>query len=624
MRTYRPPTSAPRPLRSRASASTARPLLASCAILALLAFPSTAQTLSPGEVRISSHPYWLESRVLRTQSRQVQVEVVVRDSSGHAVAGLTKGDFAIFDSGHPRDLSEFSVEETNAASPAAEVPAASPVVGGNPGAAKQVPGPSRWIELFFDDINTPSGDLTRAKIAARRFISEATRSGDRIGVFTASQGQVLPFTADTSAVLNFTATVESHHRMSAEGLSACPRITPYEAYLIVSNDPATTQAKLIEACNCPGQSEYSGCQTDDTTLTNVTPVGIQQLPQNLRSLLGSVVAQARATWNQTHLVTQATLNAVQEAIERLAPASGARILLFASSGFLSGDLGQEEHKLIDEALRANVAIDSLDSKGLYAEQPGGPQGEPSSVSSGPGSELTMMHEMQELGEKLDSEDYAMADFALGTGGLLFRNSNDIDYGFRELGLAPAYAYVLGFPPDEDGKYHKIKVELKNPSHNFIQARPGYFAPTKETKDANRATPKNGIDAQMSGANERSDFPLSVSAKPTSNAKGDREISVETHVEIVALPFENEKDRHDEKLTFVAGLFDAQGKFVVGKEADMQFAFKQESFDRFSKSGITGTMSLEAPPGSYQLRVVVEEGVKGEMSATSQTIRIPQD
>ncbi len=54
---------------------------------------------------------------------------------------------------------------------------------------------------------------------------------------------------------------------------------------------------------------------------------------------------------------------------------------------------------------------------------------------------------------------------------------------------------------------------------------------------------------------------------------------------------------------------------------MALPLKPETFERFSKSGIDGGMSLEAPPGMYRLRVVVEEVLRGEMGATSRNVRI---
>jgi hypothetical protein len=75
------------------------------------------------------------------------------------------------------------------------------------------------------------------------------------------------------------------------------------------------------------------------------------------------------------------------------------------------------------------------------------------------------------------------------------------------------------------------------------------------------------------------------------------------------------------LTLVAALFDAQGNMIAGKEAQMQLALKPETFERFSKTGLGGTMTLEAPPGVYRLRVVVEEAKGGKISATGRNVQI---
>ena len=100
-----------------------------------------------------------------------------------------------------------------------------------------------------------------------------------------------------------------------------------------------------------------------------------------------------------------------------------------------------------------------------------------------------------------------------------------------------------------------------------------------------------------------------------------ELRIHTHVGIQKLSFVEENGRRVNMLTFVAALFDARGKMIVGKEAQMQFALKPESFERFSESGINGDMALEAPPGAYRLRVVVEEALRGEISAFTQNVQI---
>lgn len=600
----------------------------SAAVLAvgLIAVLSAAQTLSPGEVSIRSGPYHPSISTLHVGSSEVQVGVVVRDNQGRPVGGLTKGDFAVFDSGRRCELTEFGVE-TSGASPAGTMrsPAAAvvPPSAVPPSEATSTAVPGRWIALLFDDINTSAGDLVRSKIAARRFVNEAAEAGDRIGVFSASQGQILGFTGDSRAILKSIGAVEPHPRMGAGGMTACPRITPYEAYQITSGDVIALQAKVVEACSCP---EQPNC--DPTALQSMSPSDIgngtfanQSLDPSTKSLVSTVIGQARMTWSQTRVVTQATLDAVRASVADLARKSGKRLLLFSSSGFISGDLAEPEDQIIDEALKGNVVISSLDSKGLYAEPPGGAAGQ---ESRGGRPDLTMLHDAETLADRLDSADSAMADFAEGTGGLLFQNSNDLDFGFRQLGLEPAVAYELGFRPKEDGKYHAIKVEVKNGSHAMIQARRGYFAPMKGTIVASAAAPQQQpqqqLDAEVSSSADRSDFPVTVSQKAVS-ANGGRELSVQAHVDIQKLPFEQDQDRHVDSLTFVMALLDTQGTLVVGKEAQMRFALKPDSFARFSKDGINAGMTLAAPPGAYRLRVVVEEGLRSEMSATTQNVQV---
>ncbi|HEV2306486.1 MAG TPA: VWA domain-containing protein [Candidatus Acidoferrales bacterium] len=583
---------------------------------ALLALSSTAQRLSPGEVRISISPYPAPSPTVRVASRMVYVRVVVRNSDGQPVAGLTKSDFVVFDSGHQRQLTTFSVERLNSkrATPRSKGTGAPPSGALKPTLAPQQPhGPGRWVLLFFDDINTPSGDLARAKIAANHFIEEAAASGSRVGIFTASAGQILPFSSNAREMLKSLATIASHPRMSAAAGFSCPRITPLQAYRIAHGDVESLDAKVTEACSCSG---YPPCVLPNQT--NVVELAPQSGIEAGKSPAATEVRmKAQEIWNQARVVAQTTLGTISSAVGQLAPVPGQRVLLFASSGFLSGvGLEAQVNEIINEALRTGVVVDSLDSKGLVSLAPGRPINEPPQ----PVPVQTIIYEAQTLDDKLDSEDEAMANLAESTGGILFRNNNDLDFGFRELGLAPAISYVLGFRPEEDGKYHKIKVKVSDARHDLIQARPGYFAPAKEAKNVSGPTPQDKIDREVRSSNLRSDFPLTVSDTHAQNGSG--KLTILAHVGIAKLPFETHRGRHVEELTFVGALFDARGKLVTGKEAHMVFAFKRQTFERFGKTGIGAVMTLDASPGNYRLRVVVAEPVRGETSATSRRVQIP--
>jgi VWFA-related protein len=585
-----------------------------------------AQTLSPGEVRISTQPYHPAAHVLRSVSRVVQLEVVVRDRHGRAVPGFTKDDFAVFDAGERRELTAFSVETITAATAApgnssnAPKGAAGQPAAPQPSSLAQNQDNGRWIALFFDDINTEPGNLAHAKIAATRFIREVIGSGDHIAIFATSGGRVSEFTNDSTAILAVMAKVQAHPRMSPGGLALCPRITAYEAYQIVNNDPMAMQAKVDEACHCGGTASCDVSTMLPTELMNPTSKSAGNTYGGagvLSSLISSVKSQAQQTWEQARLGSQATLDAVKGGITQLANLPGRRMLLFASSGFLSVTLDEQQDSIVNEALHASVVINSLDAKGLYAETPGIPINESVEVVELPVSSIVF--QVRSLGDRLDSLDSAMARFAESTGGLLFRDNNDLDLGFYRLGVLPTTTYLLGFTPVEDGKYHKIKVELKNAGRDFVQVRPGYFAPLAGSSE--QQSPAEKLDAVMRGSDEKTDLSSIVSEKLEASKSGERQLTIQTHIDIQKLPFQQQKDRHVQRLTFTAALFDLQGNFVTGKQSDMDLALKQENFDRFSTTGINGVMSLDAPPGTYRLRVVVQEAVHGTVSAISRQVEI---
>jgi len=582
---------------------------AAAAGLFLLTLVSAGQTLSPDEVRISSRPYQPQSQILRAESRLVRIGAVVRDSKGQVVSGLKPGDFTIYQDGKKQAISEFSIEKRQLRGASGHPAAAPPATQPNLQAQEQPPRP-RYVALYFDDLDTRFGDMRHVQLAAENFVHEGVGPEDKIALFTASGSDTVNFTPDASEVLDAIEKLKFRGRTIAS--SGCPRITPHDAYEIatepeppISSGPPQGSPTYVAIV---GEAVQCNC-IDETNLGRDCVSQQEQLVQ----------AESKQMWSSIREMSQDTLNTVQVVVDYLAKRPGERVLVLASSGFLTGTLETDVDDIVDRALRAGVVINALDAKGLYSNEPS--HGQTGDVDM---ADAVAMHEAESFGPAMTSATAAMVDFAVGTGGRFFHNRNDLGAGYYSLAAAPETEYLLGFAPENaklNGAFHKLKVEVNMPGKFYVQARPGYFAPAKESRDTSGPTAEEKIDAEVRGSEERSDFPLSVSERPATAGNGGHELSVQTHVDIQKLPFAQEKDRHVDMLTFVIALFNSQGKMIAGKEAQMQFALKPESFERFSKSGISGAMSLEAPPGTYHLRVVVEEAMHSEMSATSQQAQI---
>ncbi|HEV2287455.1 MAG TPA: VWA domain-containing protein [Candidatus Acidoferrales bacterium] len=575
----------------------------------LLTLPIVAQSIGPDEVRVSSRPYLPQSQILHAEARLVRIDAVVRDNKGRIVSGLKPENFTIFDDGKKQTVATFEVQthtplavlQANAATPlpaaGGQRPATQPTANGTPH-----PRP-RYVALYFDDLHTKSGDMRHVQLAAENFIRTGLSAGDQIALFTAASSVTVDFTADASQVLDALANLRSRARVFDSG--TCPRITPHDAYMIANfpnSDAYRVALAAADQCNCEDQA-------------NDGPTCYEQQER-------LVLIQAKQIWEPMKELSENTLETIQGVVDYLAKKPGERVLVLASSGFLTGTLEVKVDEVMDNALRSGIVVNALDAKGLYMEDPS--HGRIQNELHGGAANQEAVHEAESFRPDLMSMTAAMADFAVGTGGRFFHDRNDLDAGFYSLAAAPETEYLLGFAPESEksnGAYHKLKVEVNLPGKFDVQARPGYFAPTKETEEANQPSAEEKIDAEVRGSGEKSDFPLSIAEQARIANNGVHELSVQTRVDIHAMPFARQQNRRVDMLTFVAALFDAQGRMVTGKEAQMELALKPETFERFSKSGIDGGMSLEAPPGAYRLRVVVEEALRGEMSAMSRNVQV---
>ena len=543
------------------------------------------------EIKFASQPYIPQDpHTIRVQSTLVDMTVVVRDAHGQPLKGLKKEDFDLYDNGKKQNISYFTVEYAHPPAPPA------PVTTAQAPAAPPPPVPPRYIGMYFDDVNMSEPDILYARKAADSFVRNNMEETDRAGVFTSSTTVTQQFTSNKQQLLAAVAKLLSHKKEAT--IHDCMNITPYQAYQISQfrfehNDALDLAIAAAKACQECDPRDPNGC----TLVAENQAAVVLSLSENF---------------------AQDSLGVLNDVIRYMEKMPGRRTLIMASGGFFSESLKIQHNvdKMIDAAIRAKIIVNTLDAKGLYA---------PNDISDPRpavlGGSLGAYADSLPIVER-DVAGDSMSALADGTGGKFFHNSNDLDEGLRQLAALPEVSYVLGFSPEttkDTGAYRSLKVRVPAQHDITINTRPGYFLPTKA--EMVPASKLQKLNKEVMASDTLTEMAAHVTTETGKLATGEDSLRVIAHVDGHGLFFKKEAMRHKERVIFITALFDMQGHFLAGTEAVMDMNLKDATHTRIAHDGVNAKATLQAPPGSYRLREVMQEVVGGRIAASTQTVVI---
>jgi VWFA-related protein len=567
-----------------------------CAVLAaiLIVSPSavsqesgktTALPASASQPDIVSH----ETTTFKVRVNNVLMRVVVTDAHGNSVGNLTKDNFEILDNGKPQPIASFSVLQQ------AESPAPVAVANATEHAqedVREVAEPQQYFAYLFDDIHLGPGDLLAARMAARKHIISALKKSDRAALFTTSGRVSMDYTSDGAALLNALDRIQPLFE-KAEDRNTCPWMDYYTADLIVNkNDPEPLLALAQQLIDCTRS----------------------QIPLNIAE--GTVRLTAQRELAKGDAETKMSLSVLRDAVNDLAAKPGQRTLVLVSPGFLA----QEEHYFdvsqdLDRALRSKVVINALDARGLWVD----PTEDASHKEMGaPYSRY--IRQYMESGAR--AEGGVLGELAYGTGGVWFHDNNDLREGFRRTATSPDVVYLIAFTLQNlkyDGKFHTLKLVLKNAPNLSVRTRKGYFAPKAAESAAEQA--QSDIEDAVFSRDERQEIPVDLHTE-FYRAQNKANVAVIAHVDLRPLQFRKQEGRNLNTLTVVSVLFDQDGHYVAGFEKKIDFHMRDEMLERQMRTGIAVKSNFTVDPGGYLVRVVVRDAEGEMMSAKNDTVRIP--
>jgi VWFA-related protein len=527
----------------------------------------------------------------------VLVRVVVRDQQGKIVSNLKKEDFQLYDNRKLQTISSFSVEtpETRTASAVASSAAEGSSSSADAVGGKAVVLPQRFVSMVFDDVHLSMTDAVFVRDSATRFFG-ALAASDRVSLNTTSGQLTQEFTDDHDKLGKALLGIVPRS-LTAQSFHDCPDVSYYQADLIVNkSDLQALAVATEEALQCA----FNG----DTTMT----AAAQNLAQTAAYRM---VAQGD---NET----QYAYRHLEEVVRRLASMPGQRVLVLVSPGFITTTLQSEASEMVDRATRANIVINTIDARGLYAPDVMGDIADPPHDTI-----RTAGYKVSYRVAAQFAQEDVLAQLADGTGGKFFHNRNDVDEAMREAGAAPAFSYLLGFSPQNlkiDGRFHTLKVALTSKEKFGIQARHGYFAP-KTLTDAAEAT-KLEMQEALFSQEEIRDLPVELQTQFFKKDEAQARLAVLTHVDVKGIRFRKVQGRNNDQLTIVTGIFDENGNFVTGLSKVVEMKLLDTTYNRLSRSGLTVKTSFDVKPGTYLVRLVVRDAEGAQMAARNGAVVIP--
>ncbi|MDA1307549.1 MAG: VWA domain-containing protein, partial [Acidobacteria bacterium] len=543
---------------------------------------ATICVLFAGSVFPDARPSAQQAPVFRANLSMVSVDVVVRDRDGVVVKDLTAADFEVREDGRLQELrtlifqeiSETALSATSVellqgveekvldtATRATPVPPA-PV----PMRSEELAG-RRLVILLFDTSSMSPEDTQRAVNSAREFVAKDMTTVDLVAVATVSSLLTVyrDFTADRGLV--------------TEALD----LLAYSDGTDVPPPSASTAA-----------TDDAAAAATEETAADVEAAELEMFNNDLR------------------------LRALRTLAESLAPIEQKKAILYFSGGMpRSGQDNQIElRSAINAAVRSNVSIYPIDTRGLQAVVPGGDARQ----ASGRGQGMFSGRGMAQQFARLSASQDTLVTLAADTGGRAFTDSNNFGEAFARVRRDMSAYYLLGYSSTnttKDGRFRRIQVRAKNPDHR-IEARAGYYA-DRDFANTSKGDREALLEEQLYAAVSLTDLPVIASASYFRLAADKYYVPLSVSVPGSAVPVT--EGLKEITLDVLAMVTDERGMPVGRLRQTMKLPAGTET--TLAGKQILYQSGMTLPPGRFAVKAVVRENATGMMGSFEAPITVPE-
>jgi len=505
--------------------------------------------------------------ILKSESDLVLTNVVVRDAkTGEPVLGLKQSDFTILENGKAERIASFDFESVDMAKPLNEA-----TISGLAAATKATSAGGvrpedlrnhRLIVFFFDLTSMQPEDLDRSVTAAKDFLDKKLQPADLVALVSLDTGLKVDqdFTSDKQLLMGRIGTYNG-----TEGAAFA--------------QGANANSNQVEDASgyTPDETEYNDINTD-------------------RELYA--------------------LRAIAKSLESI---NQKKSLLYFSGG-LSRDGIENQASLraaVNAAVRANLSIYSLDTRGLQAISPVGD----ASTASLRGTGSYNGGAIQNNFNANSASQETLTTLSADTGGKAFLDSNNFAPAFAQIQRDSSAYYVIGFHPSNparDGKYRKLQVKVNRPGVK-LEYRQGYYAPA-DFKHSGKEDRERELQEQLASDLPATDVAMYLEAYYFRMDEGRFYVPVSLIVPGSQIPFVKGGDRDKATLDVAGEVIDEAKRPIGNVRETVKLAVGEDQQVR--QKNIQYSTSFNLPAGKYHLKFVVRENQSGHMGSFETDIVLP--
>ena len=505
----------------------------------------------------------------RAKTELVLVNVTVRDRNGNLVRDLKREDFTVLEDNKPQQVISFDLENTDAvlSTAATEAPLLRTTQPHSTDVQQAIATrplkDRRLIVLFFDLSSMQPDEIDRATTAAQNYVDKQMVAADLVSVV--SLGSTLS----------------------------------------VNQDFTSDRALLKKALQDFNLGEGGGFEEGSTGTTEGT------------AETGGSFAVDDTEYNIFN--TDRRLQALRSIADKLTPIEEKKSLIYFSSGMdRTGIENQSQlRSATNAAVKANMAIYTMDIRGLQALVPGGEAQNASLRGTSPYSGKSVASAFDSNATTQET----LVTLAGDTGGKAFLDSNDFSRVFTGVQQDSSVYYLLGYHsnnPARDGRFRRITVKINRPGLK-LDFRRGYYAPA-DFQHSTHDDRERQLDEELASDLSTTDLPVYLSAAYFRISERKFYVPVSLVVPGSQIPFTRNNDQ-DKATLDVLGIVTDTEKRPVGQIRDT-VKLSLNTNQLVQRKNVQYNNGFVLPPGQYHLKFVVRENQSGRLGSFETDLTVP--